>query len=358
MPSTPVYTQQPWLETYSEIIDVRSEGEFTEDHIPGAINLPVLNNEERAEVGTIYKQVSPFTARKVGAALVYQNLSRHLREHFTHKEKDYRPLVYCWRGGQRSNSMAWVLGQIGWRITVIEGGYKTYRAYVREQLAKLPLDFTYQVLCGKTGSGKTYILRQMQQRGAQVLDLENLANHRGSLLGEEWHDKPLAQPSQKYFESLLLQQLQSFDSRFLVWVESESNKIGQVYVPQSLWLQMKQASCVEIHVPTAARVKFLLQQYPHLIEHPDVLQAKLEHLKERYGKKKLSQWYEAIAKQAWADLFQDLLASHYDPTYTHSMQRDFHNVKQEFSLPNLSDTSIAKLLDSLTTQGAALGSKK
>lgn len=349
MPSTPIYTQQPWLETYSEIIDVRSEKEFAEDHIPGAINLPVLNNQERAEVGTIYKQVSPFSARKIGAALVYKNLSRHLHEHFADKEKDYRPLVYCWRGGQRSNSMAWVLGQIGWRVTVIEGGYKTYRAYVREQLEKLPLDFTYQVLCGKTGSGKTYILRQMQQQGLQVLDLEKLANHRGSLLGEEWYDKPLAQPSQKYFESLLLQHLQSFNSTIAVWVEAESNKIGKVYLPRSLWLKMKQANCVEIHVPTAVRVQFLLQQYPHLIAHPEILQAKLCYLKEHYGKKKLWQWYQAIAQQQWAELLQDLLESHYDPTYTHSIQRDYPNVQQKFSLSDLSVASVEKLLNSLIT---------
>lgn len=202
----PKYTQQPWTETYSEIIDVRSPSEFTQDRIPTAINLPVLDDAERAEVGTIYKQ-SPFAARKKGAALVAKNISQHLVEYFASKDKDYRPLVYCWRGGQRSNSMASVLSQIGWQVTVIEGGYKTYRTYVREQLEKLPENFNYKLLCGLTGSGKTYILRQLKQRGAQVLDLEAIANHRGSLLGEEWTGKPASQPSQKYFESLLLHQL-------------------------------------------------------------------------------------------------------------------------------------------------------
>lgn len=343
MPSTPVYTPDPWAD-YSEIIDVRSEGEFAHDRIPGAINLPVLNNEERAEVGTIYKQ-SPFTARKIGAALVYKNLSRHLSEHFANKEKDYRPLVYCWRGGQRSNSMAWVLSQIGWRVTVLEGGYKTYRACVREQLQQLPLNFTYQILRGKTGSGKTYILRQMQQRGAQVLDLENLANHRGSVLGEEWDDQPLAQPSQKYFESLLLQQLRSFNANAPVWVESESNKIGKVYLPQALWLKMKQADCIEIQVAIAARVGFLLSQYPHLIAHPDILKVKLGSLKERYGKQKIVQWYQFIDRQQWTILFEDLLLSHYDPTYLHSMQRDYPKLKQVLSLSDLSATCVERLLD-------------
>ena len=343
MPLSPVYTQQPWAETYSEILDVRSQSEFVEDHIPGAINLPVLDDAERAEVGTIYKQC-PFTARKTGAALVAKNISQHLIEHFASKEKDYRPLVYCWRGGQRSNSMAIVLAQIGWRVTVIEGGYKTYRAYVRDQLQYLPERFTYQVLCGLTGSGKTYILRQLSQRGVQFLDLEGLANHRGSLLGEEWQGKPSPQPAQKYFESLLLQQLQSFDSSQPVWVESESNKIGQVYLPQSLWQKMKQASCVEIQLPIAARVNFLLQEYPHLVTHQDVLKAKLELLKSRHGRQKLNEWYQMIDAGRWEAFVKDLLECHYDPTYSQSMHRDFTRVERSLSLPDLSDSSIETFL--------------
>lgn len=346
MPPSPKCTQQPWAETYSEIIDVRSPSEFTEDRIPTAINLPVLNNAERAEVGMIYKQ-SPFTARKIGAALVAKNISQHLVEHFASKDKVYRPLVYCWRGGQRSNSMALVLAQIGWQVTVLGGGYKTYRAYVREQLEQLPKRFTYQLLCGLTGSGKTHILRHMEQRGAQVLDLEGIANHRGSLLGEEWTGKPAAQPSQKYFESLLLQQLQSFEPSKTVWVESESNKIGRVYLPQLLWQKMKQGSCVEIQLALAARVQFLLQEYPHLVTRPDVLKAKLELLKSRYGRDKLNQWYQLIDAEQWETFVQNMLQSHYDPSYSQSIQRDFTKVEKVLSLPDLSDASINKLIDSL-----------
>lgn len=347
MPLSPTYTQQPWAETYSEIIDVRSKSEFVEDHIPGAINLPVLDDAERAEVGTIYKQICPFTARKIGAALVAKNISQHLIEHFASKEKDYRPLVYCWRGGQRSNSMALVLTQIGWQVTVLQGGYKTYRTYVRDQLEQLPEQFTYQLLCGLTGSGKTYILRQLSQCGAQVLDLEGLANHRGSLLGEEWEGKPAPQPSQKYFESLLLLQLQSFEPSEPVWVESESNKIGRVYLPQALWQKMKQATCVEIQLPLSSRVQFLLQEYPHLMTHPDVLKAKLQLLKSRYGGQKLNEWYQLIDAGQWETFVQDVLQSHYDPTYTQSMGRDFTKVERVLSVPDLSDASIDKLVDSL-----------
>ncbi|MEM7724898.1 MAG: tRNA 2-selenouridine(34) synthase MnmH [Cyanobacteria bacterium P01_A01_bin.45] len=347
MALSPTYTQEPWRETYSEIIDVRSPREFTEDRIPGAINLPVLNNEERAEVGTIYKQVSPFKARKIGAALVYKNLSRHLEEHFVHKEKDYTPLVYCWRGGQRSGSMALLLTQVGWRATVLEGGYKTYRAHVRQQLETLPTNFQYRILRGKTGTGKTRILRRMLEYETQVLDLEALANHRGSLLGEQWEGKFLPQPSQKYFDSLLIQALKGLNPQKPVWVESESNKIGKVYLPKSLWQEMKSASCVEIQLSLKNRVQFLIQEYTHLIENPEILKIKLERLKSRYGWKKILYWHKMIDRQEWQQLFQDFLLSHYDPTYSHSMERDFPKLERVISLPDLSNGSIEHFIDSL-----------
>lgn len=340
MPRSPNYTKQPWAETYSEIVDVRSPSEFAEDHVPGAINLPVLDDPERAEVGTIYKQC-PFTARKVGAALVARNISQHLTEHFGAKGKDYHPLVYCWRGGQRSNSMATVLTQVGWQVTILEGGYKTYRAYIRAQLQQVPAKFTYQVLCGLTGTGKTAILQQLALRGAQVLDLEGLANHRGSLLGERWHP----QPSQKYFESLLLQKLQSFIPCKPVWVEAESNKIGCIYMPKSLWQEMTQASCIEIQMPLAGRIQLLLQEYSHLIAHPDILKAKLQQLKSRYGKEKLNQWNHLIDTNQWETLVKDLLQYHYDPAYTQALQQCYFNKDQVFSFASLSDVNTDTLLD-------------
>ncbi len=350
MPRSPDYTQQPWRETYSEIIDVRSPSEFAEDHMPGAINLPVLDDAERAKVGTLYKQVCPFDARKLGASLVAQNIAKHLDHHFTTKGKKYHPLVYCWRGGQRSNSMALVLSQIGWTVTLLEGGYKTYRAYVRNQLEQLPQHFSYRVLCGLTGSGKTHILRQLAKRGSQVLDLEDLAHHRGSLLGQEWDGQPSPQPAQKYFESLLLQQLQSFDASKPVWVEAESNKIGQVYLPPFLWQQMKQAECIEVQLPQAARVEWLMQEYPHLVTHPDLLKRKLQPLKPRYGRKKINEWYSFIDTSQWHTLVGDLLENHYDPTYSQSMSHSYVHVEQKLQVANLSDASVDALVDTLVSQ--------
>lgn len=347
---SPNVTQQPWKEFYSEIIDVRSESEFAEDHLPGAINLPVLDDVERAKVGTIYKQVSPFEARKVGAAIVARNIAVHLDSHFAAKSKNYHPLVYCWRGGQRSNSIALVLNQIGWQATVLEGGYKTYRTYVREQLEQLPEKFNYQILSGLTGSGKTHILRQLAKRGVQVLDLEGLANHRGSLLGQEWEGKLSPQPSQKGFESLLMQALQNFDVSKMVWVEAESNKIGQIYLPPSLWQKMKQASCVEVELPIAARIEWLLQEYPHLVTHPDILKRKLEHLKSRYGREKIEDWYCLIDAGKWEALVGDLLLHHYDPAYNKSIGQCYNRVERKLQIVDLSTANVEALLDVLLRQ--------
>ena len=350
------YTQQPWRETYSEIIDVRSPSEYGEDHLPGAINLPVLDDAERAKVGTIYKQVSPFEARKVGASLVSRNLAEYLSTHFTTKAKDYHPLIYCWRGGQRSNSMALVLNQIGWQVSVLEGGYKTYRSYVHQQLSQLPAKFTYKILSGLTGSGKTYILRQLAKREVQVLDLESLANHRGSLLGQEWEmgrggeNSTITispQPSQKWFESLLLKTLQSFDGSQVVWVEAESNKIGQLYLPPSLWDKMKQAGCVEVQLPQTARVEWLLQEYPHLVTHPHLLKNKLKYLKSRYGRTKINEWYDLIDRGQWQILVGDLLENHYDPAYSRSMGKCYNQVERQLQIADLSEDGVEGLVDAL-----------
>lgn len=347
MPPSPKYTKNTWEKVYSEIIDVRSPNEFSLDHIPGAINLPVLDDTERAEVGTVYKQVSAFKARKIGAALVAKNIAQHLTQHFITKDKNYYPLVYCWRGGQRSASMAAVLSQVGWQVTLLEGGYKTYRTHVRQELDSLPQQFTYRVLSGLTGSAKTHILRQLSHRGVQVLDLEGLANHRGSLLGEEWGNTSLPQPSQKYFESLLVQQLQRFNPAQIVWVESESNKIGKVYLPINLWQQMKQSSCIEIQVPMASRVDFIMQEYPHLVNHPDILKAKIARLKSRYGSQKIHEWNQLIATGDCPKFVENILQSHYDPAYLKSTRNNYIQVEQLLKMSDLSTKSVEQLVDVL-----------
>ncbi len=355
---SPIYTKSFCQENYREIIDVRSEDEYKCDHIPGAINLPVLNNIERAKVGTIYKQKSPFEARKIGAAIVAKNISNHLANHFISKDREYSPLIYCWRGGQRSNSLATILSQIGWQVTVLEGGYKTYRAYIREQLSTLLSQFKLKIISGLTGSGKTLILQRLASRGEQVLDLERLANHRGSLLGEEWSKlsspfwgettpNPPLQPSQKWFESLLFSQLQKFNPDGIVWVEAESNTIGEIHLPFPLWCKMKQASCVEIKLPLEIRINSLLQEYSHFISNPEMLKSKLKLLKYRYGNRKISYWYELIAQRKWQELVKDLLTFHYDPAYQRSMNKIYSQIDQELSIEDLSQNSIDRAIDFL-----------
>ncbi|MGK7954022.1 MAG: tRNA 2-selenouridine(34) synthase MnmH [Crocosphaera sp.] len=317
----PNFVKFPLLKEPSEIIDVRSENEFEEDHIPGAINLPVLHNEERKTIGTIYKQISPFEAKKLGASLIFNNISQHINQHFLEKYPRYAPLIYCWRGGQRSQSLAVILAQIGWQVYVLEGGYKTYRSYVCQQLKDLPLQFNYNILCGLTGTGKTYFLQGLKQQGYQVLDLEKVANHRGSLLGEEWKNNYKSQPSQKYFDSLLLREFQQFNVNKPIWIESESYKIGNIYLAENLWKKMKQSPCYEIQLSLEQRVNFLLEEYKHLTENPEILKNKLQYLKTYYGWDKIKQWSNWIDEKKWKELIQDLLLIHYDPAYTRSLKK-------------------------------------
>src|SRR6185503_1569244 len=257
---TSVTVETASLENCDAIIDTRSPAEYAEDHIPGAISCPVLDNEERARVGTIYKQVSPFDARKIGAALVARNIARHVEGSFNEKPKNWKPLVYCWRGGKRSGAMAHVLREIGWEAKTLEGGYKAYRRYVVESLAKLPARFTFRVIHGVTGSGKSRLLRALGGAGAQVLDLEDLAAHRGSVLGT-LPERP--QPSQKMFESLLLKELLSFESKKEIFVEGESKKIGQLQVPEAPIGRMRASECMLLEADTATRVALLMDEYRH-----------------------------------------------------------------------------------------------
>ena len=212
------------LDDYDSIIDVRSESEFALDHVPGAINCPVLNDVERVQVGTIYKQNSTFEAKKIGAALVAKNIALHLQQTLADKPRDWKPLIYCWRGGNRSGAMAHILAKIGWPAVQLDGGYREYRRSVLSLLDSAPETLSFRVICGTTGSGKSRLLTSLANEGAQVLDLEQLAAHRGSVLGGIPGEP---QPSQKMFESRILQKLQSFNAVRPVYGESEKPKNRQ-----------------------------------------------------------------------------------------------------------------------------------
>lgn len=297
---------------FDEILDVRSPAEFAEDHIPGAVNLPVLSDTERAQVGTIYKQDSPFKARKLGAALVAQNAARHLQNHLADKPGSYRPLVYCWRGGQRSNALASILAQIGWRSEVLKGGYKSYRRLVVEQLYTRPFPAPVLLLDGDTGSGKTDILNLLPHHGAQILDLEALAHHRGSVLG----GLAEAQPSQKAFESELALQIATLDPDRPVIVEAESSKVGEINLPPSLWDAMCAAPRLVLTVPRAARARYLVRCYGDLSARD--ASERLEQLHRRHGAAQLSEWRELLASGEAEAFANSLMELHYDPLYRRS----------------------------------------
>lgn len=327
---------------FDEVIDVRSPGEFAEDRIPGAVNLPVLSDAERAEVGTLYVQTGAFPARRLGAGMVSANIARHLAAHLAAKDRDYRPLIYCWRGGQRSASLATVLAAVGWRVTVLHGGYKTYRAHVRARLDALPPLFDYRLIGGATGTGKTRLLHCLGERGGQILDLEGLANHRGSALGNVG-----PQPSQKLFESLLLEALQRLDPKLPVWVEAESNRIGVLYVPPALWAGMKVATGVVVDMPVAGRVEHLLGEYRHWVADPAHLVGLLRPFAAWHGATQLAAWEGQIAAGAWPAFVASLLATHYDPRYAASAGRCFPAVTQVVALPDPSDDSFDRLAGEL-----------
>ncbi len=271
---------------FDTVIDVRSPSEYAEDHIPGAINLPVLSDQERAEVGTVYKQVSAFNARRIGAALVARNAAAHIAGPLAENDGSWRPLVYCWRGGQRSGSFTMILQQVGWRAEVIAGGYQTFRRLVHRALYDDTLPHRVILLDGYTGTAKTDILGRLPARGVQVIDLEGLARHRGSLLGE----MASGQPSQRAFETALATALMRLDPARPVVLEAESNKIGQRNIPPALWAPMRAAPRIEVSAPLAARAAYLTQTYADIIADPERLAARLAPLKAHRGAETVGQW--------------------------------------------------------------------
>lgn len=304
---------------FDEIIDVRTPLEWEADRIPGATNAPVLSNEERVVVGTRYA-ASAFEAKKIGAALVAKNIAIALESQFSNRPRDWRPLVYCWRGGNRSNALATVMHRIGWKTAVLEGGYTAYRRFLIEDLEQQVRRLHFVVICGVTGSGKTEFLRQLAQQGHQVIDLEGLAHHRGSLLGNEPQGD---QPTQKTFESMLWKSLTEMTPDRPVYLESESKKIGRLQVPDALMTAMRVSPCIELTPSLEERVNFLCQDYQHFFHAPDQLKGQLAKLKPLVGNETLARWESMINLADWKGLVSALLQEHYDPTYHRSMRRNY-----------------------------------
>ena len=308
------------LAEFDALIDARSPAEYALDRLPGALNWPSLNDAERALVGTEYKQVSPFAARKRGAVLVARNIAAHVEREAMDKPKDWKPLVYCWRGGQRSGALATVLAAIGWRVHLLEGGYQAFRRAVIAALEELPARFTYRVVCGVTGSGKSRLLQLLAAQGAQVLDLEALANHRGSVLGLV---PGSPQPTQKQFETRVWDALRRFDAARPVIVESESKKVGDLRVPEALVERMRAAPCIRLDLALEGRVELLMQDYDFFMRDTAAFCARLDALRVLRGHEIVNGWQAQARAGAIREVVRDLLVSHYDPIYRQSMQRNF-----------------------------------
>ena len=319
------------LAGFDAIIDARSPAEFALDHLPGAINWPVLSDEQRITVGTRYVQSSALEARKVGAAMVARNIADHLDRWIADKPRDWQPLVYCWRGGQRSGTLAWFLDQIGFRAARLNGGYKGFRAAVRQDLADWPARFDFRVLAGRTGSGKTRLLQALAAAGAQVLDLEGLALHRGSILGG-LPGQP--QPTQKQFDNKLWQAMRLLDASRPVFVESESKKIGRVQLPDALVERLHaHGQVLRVHMPDAARVQLLLEDYGFFAQDTARFCGLLDGLVPLRGKDTVGRWQALARAGQWAEVFDQMMREHYDPLYQRSIDRHFSGFAQAPVVP-------------------------
>ena len=345
------------LASHPERVDVRTPSEFAEDHVPGAESRPVLDDSERARIGTMYAKESSFAAKRVGAALVARNIAAMLEGPFAAKPRGWAPVVYCWRGGQRSRSLTHMLNEIGWRAVQLDGGYRAWRRHVIAELGRLPPQFRFEVVCGLTGSGKSRLLDALTAEGAQVLDLERLAKHRGSLLGD-LPGEP--QPSQKGFESELAAALQRFDPRRPVYVESESKRIGTIQVPDALLEAIRAAPCITLDTPAPLRVALLKDEYAHYLANAGALAARLAHLVPLHGKKTVERWEAAAAAGEWDALVGELLAQHYDPTYRRAIERNFARLDDALVVApdGIDDAAFRALARSLDATVRARGAPK
>lgn len=317
------------LTDFDTVIDARSEDEYALDHVPGAVNWPTLDNQQRIDIGTMYKQVNPFEAKKRGAAISARNIAAHIEREVIDKPRDWKPLAYCWRGGNRSGALATILGAIGFHVTLIEGGYKAWRAALVEALPALAQRLSYRVVCGPTGSGKTRLLQALAAQGAQVLDLEALASHRSSVLG---HIPGQPQPSQKRFDSLVWDALRGFDPARVVYVESESKKVGNVRVPDALIEAMRASPCIDLRLNDEERVALLLEDYDFFVKDPVSFCERLGALTELRGKEVVSAWTAKVHNGQTPEVVLELLTLHYDPMYAQSIARNFKQFPQALPL--------------------------
>ncbi len=331
------------LKKLDDVIDVRSPSEYEVDHIPGAINLPVLFDKEREMVGTIYKQNSKFEAKKLGAALISKNISNFLKENIREKHRDWLPLIYCWRGGQRSYAFATILDQIGWDVGVVDGGYKSFRKHVNDFLDKNIENYFLILITGNTGTAKTKLLNLIEERQGQTIDLESLANHKGSVFGSQGQK----QPSQKLFETLIYDKVKNLKTGEPIFVEAESNKIGNLHIPKEFWKLMKNSPQIEISATVEQRAQFLVEEYSEITTDLDLLEKQITSLSTIAGHKVVESWLRMAKNKEFIALAKQLIEKHYDPRYERGLLRKKKQVFATIEIEDISRKGLSLTVDSI-----------
>ncbi len=305
------------------IVDVRTPAEFETGHIPGAVNIPIFTNDERAKVGTKYKRASKESAVLLGLELVGPKLAKFVR-----MAKKIAPerelLIHCWRGGMRSGSMAWLFETAGFKPHLLEGGYKAYRAYLREQFQR-KADLV--VLGGMTGSGKTAVLHAMQKQNAQVLDLEGIAHHKGSVFGALGQQN---QPTNENFDNLLGKAWLEFDFSRPIWLEDESKAIGSVWINDILYNRIRSTTVIDMDIPKQERVKRLVKEYACFDK--EVLQQLVEKIQKRLGGQNVKDAFRALENDDYAAV-ADITLNYYDKAYRFGLEKREKSTVFQLKLP-------------------------
>ena len=333
---------------YALVIDARSPHEYEEDHLPGAINLPVVDDAEFAEVGITHK-TDKHGAYLIGVGYSLRNMAEHIKPLIAKYGKQDRMLVYCFRGGKRSKLWADNLRTIGFEVDVLRGGWKNYRRWVRLSLETLPRHFEFRVLSGATGCGKTRLLHALQGVGEQVLDLEAIASHRGSLIGALPGQR---QPTQKYFDTMLLDAMRKFDPELPVWLEAESKKIGNLQLPDALHEAMHRTTPIRLSAPMHERIRLWREDYPHFVDDPKGMVEMLSPLKPLIGGEELTSWRQLAADDRVDELFERVMTRHYDPCYQRTTARSYVNATDApvVELPSLAPDELALAAARLSEQ--------